>query len=186
MPARAFKDNPIRMTTFLDWPVKDKATWNDHQKWLDPNTPEHWPSDWNMYVQEMNGKSEPLALEVGSFFGFLREWVGTERILYMFYDDPVLVEDIMEQVLYLETEVQESSRTWAGLIAQVYGGYAPRCSAEVSSLLLLHEFNCRDHWSRGGPQDPAPLGENRPIAAAILTLARKYTPAACTQASSWR
>jgi len=53
----------------------------------------------------MNDKSEPLSLRVGSFYGFLREWVGSERILYMFYDDPGLIEDMMEQVLYLETEV---------------------------------------------------------------------------------
>jgi len=44
-------------------------------------------------------------LGVGSFYGYLREWVGSERILYMFYDDPVLIEDMMEQVLYLEIEV---------------------------------------------------------------------------------
>ena len=93
------------MPMYLDWPVKDRATWNEHKKRLDPNTPERWPSDWNTYVQKMNGKSEPLSLAVGSFYGELREWVGSERILYMFYDDPGLIEDMMEQILYLETEV---------------------------------------------------------------------------------
>ena len=53
----------------------------------------------------MNGKSEPLSLGAGSFYGLLREWVGSERILYMFYDDPGLIEDMMEQELYLVTEV---------------------------------------------------------------------------------
>jgi len=99
------KDSLTRMPMFLDWPVKDRATWNEHKKRLDPNTPERWPSDWNAFVQKMNGKSEPLSLEVGSFYGFLREWVGSERILYMFYDNPGLIEDMMEQILYLETEV---------------------------------------------------------------------------------
>jgi uroporphyrinogen decarboxylase len=93
------------MPMFLDWPVKDRATWNELKKRLDPNSPERWPSDWNTYVKKMNGISEPLSLAVGSFYGFLREWVGSERILYMFYDNPRLIEDMMEQVLYLETEV---------------------------------------------------------------------------------
>ncbi len=93
------------MPIFLDFPVRDRATWNEHKKRLDPNTPERWPSDWKAYVQKMNAKSEPLSLGVGSFYGFLRDWVGSERILYMFYDDPNLIEDMMEQVLYLETEV---------------------------------------------------------------------------------
>ena len=93
------------MPMFLDWPVKDRATWNKLKKRLDPNTPGRFPTDWNAYVQKMNSKSEPLSLEVGSFFGLLREWVGSERILYMFYDDPGLIEDMMEQMLYLEIEV---------------------------------------------------------------------------------
>jgi len=104
---RALRDNPSRMPMYLDWPVKDRATWNEYKRRLDPNTPERWPADWNAYVQEMNrlGKEIPLALQVGGFYGYLREMIGTERILYMFYDDPNLIEDMMEQMLYLETEV---------------------------------------------------------------------------------
>jgi len=59
------------MAQFLDFPVKDRATWNEHKKRLDPNTPERWPSDWNAYVQKMNALSEPLSLELGGLFGFL-------------------------------------------------------------------------------------------------------------------
>jgi uroporphyrinogen decarboxylase len=102
---RYLKDDPSKMPMFLDWPVKDRATWNEYKKRLDPNIPKRWPTDWNAWVQKMNGESEPLSLPVGSFYGYLREWVGSERILYMFYDDPGLIEDMMEQVLYLETEV---------------------------------------------------------------------------------
>jgi len=104
---RVFKDNPLKMPMFLDWPVKDRATWNELKKRLDPNTPERWPSDWKAYVQGMNrvGEDVPISLEVGGFYGYLREWIGSERILYMFYDDPVLIEDMMEQMLYLEIEV---------------------------------------------------------------------------------
>lgn len=104
---RIYKDSVTRMPTYLDWPVKDRATWKDLKKRLDPNTPERWPVDWNTYVQEMNklGEDVPVSLDVGGFYGYLREWIGSERILYMFYDDPVLIEDMMEQMLYLETEV---------------------------------------------------------------------------------
>ncbi len=101
------KDNLTRMPTYLDWPVKDRATWNELKKRLDPNTAERWPADWNAYVQEINklGKDRPISLEVGGFYGYLREWIGSERILYMFYDDPNLIEEMMEQMLYLEIEI---------------------------------------------------------------------------------
>ena len=104
---KVFKDNPFKMPMYLDWPVKDRATWNEYKKRLDPNTPERWPTDWNAYVQKINklGEGTPILLTVGSFYGYLREWIGSEKILYMFYDDPNLIEDMMEQMLYLGTEV---------------------------------------------------------------------------------
>ena len=102
---RVFRDDPGKMPMYLDWPVKDRATWNEHKKRLEPTTPERGLTDWDAYVQRMNSRPEPISLFVGSFYGFLREWVGSERILYMFYDDPSLIEDMMETVLYLETEI---------------------------------------------------------------------------------
>ena len=101
---RVFKNNPQKMPTYLDRPVKDRASWEEYKKRLDPDTPTRLPADWGDYVRKMNSKDEPVRLNVGSFFGFLREWTGLEGLLYMFYDDPVLVEDMMEQVCYMETK----------------------------------------------------------------------------------
>ena len=102
---RQFRGDSFKMPIYLDWPVNDRATWNELKKRLDPNTPGRFPSDWDAYVQKINklGEEQPIQLQVGSFYGYLREWVGSERILYMFYDDPSLVEDMMDTVLYCET-----------------------------------------------------------------------------------
>ncbi|MDD4859109.1 MAG: uroporphyrinogen decarboxylase family protein [Dehalococcoidales bacterium] len=102
--ARIFKDNPTKMPMFIDYPVKDRATWKEFQKRLDPDAADRFPADWQGYVQRMNSRPEPTMLFTGSFFGFLREWVGVEKLLYMFYDDPALIEEMMEQMCYLETE----------------------------------------------------------------------------------
>ena len=102
---RVNKDDPGKMPMYLDWPVKDRASWAEFKRRLDPHTPERWPSDWDTYVQKINGLDDPVVLQVGGFYGYLREWVGSERILYMFYDDPVLIEDMMEHMLYMETEI---------------------------------------------------------------------------------
>src|SRR4030042_742672 len=102
---KVFKDKPGKMPMYLDWPVKDKATWEEFKKRLVPSTPERWPANWDAYVQEMNSLTCPVALQVGGFFGFIREWVGTERVLYLFYDDPALVEEMMDTILYLEMEI---------------------------------------------------------------------------------
>jgi hypothetical protein len=103
--AKVFKDRPTNMPMFMDWPVKDRASWREFKKRLDPTTPARYPADWDGYVQRINSLTEPVALEVGGFFGYMREWVGSERVLYLFYDDPALVEDIMDTILNLEMEI---------------------------------------------------------------------------------
>jgi len=102
---RILKDDPRTMPMYLDQPVKDRATWNEYRKRLNPDTPERWPSDWASYVAKINAGHYPVILGVGSFFGFLREWMGLEALLYAFHDDPALVDDMMETVLQLEMEV---------------------------------------------------------------------------------
>ncbi len=104
---RVLKDRPDKMPMFVDWPVKDRATWKEYKKRLDPTTPGRWPSNWAGYVTQVNQSAGqyPICLQVGSFFGVLREWTGEIRLLYMLYDDPELVEDMMDTMLLMETEV---------------------------------------------------------------------------------
>ncbi len=99
------KEHPWRMPKYLDRPVKDRATWNEYKKRLDPYTPERWPSPWAEYVQKRNAEDVPTMLLLEGFFGVLREWTGLEQLLFMFYDDPALVEDMMDQVLHMDMEV---------------------------------------------------------------------------------
>ena len=42
---KSLKDVSFRMPMYLDWPVKDRASWTEYKKRLDPNTPERWHSD---------------------------------------------------------------------------------------------------------------------------------------------
>jgi hypothetical protein len=103
--ARTLKDHPGNMPMYEDWPIKDRASWKAFKKRLDPSTPERYPDDWNAYVQKISDMDEPVVLEVGGFFGYMREWVGSENLLYLFYDDPNLVEEIMDTVLEMEIEI---------------------------------------------------------------------------------
>jgi uroporphyrinogen decarboxylase len=96
------KQFPWRMPRFLDRPVKDRKTWQEYKKRLDPATPERWPADWADFVRKTNAEDAPVCLLLEGFFGILREWAGLEGLLYMFYDDTALVEDMMDTVLELD------------------------------------------------------------------------------------
>ena len=95
------KEFPWRMPKYLEHPVKDRATWKEYKKRLDPYTAERWPEDWYGFVDKVNGEDTPTLLMLEGFFGILREWMGVEKLLYTFYDDPNLVEDMMDQMLYM-------------------------------------------------------------------------------------
>ncbi len=101
------KEFPWRMPKYLDHPVKDRASWDEYKKRLDPDTPGRWPADWDVFVEKRNSEDAPTMLLMEGFFGVLREWTGLERLLYMFYDEPNLVEDMMDQVLYLDMGVAQ-------------------------------------------------------------------------------
>jgi hypothetical protein len=102
---KSLKGKTYSMPMYLGWAIKDRASWNELKKRLDPFSPARWPADWDSYVKECNNLDVPTILEVGGFYGYLREWIGSEKILYMFYDDPVLIEDIMDHILYMEMEI---------------------------------------------------------------------------------
>ncbi|MFC1912255.1 uroporphyrinogen decarboxylase family protein [Chloroflexota bacterium] len=103
------KKHPWRMPKFVDHPIKDRASWNEYRKRLDPYTPERWPKDWKAYCAERNSEDAPTLLLLEGFFGVLREWTGVERLLYMFYDDPNLVEDMMDHILYFDMEIAKKA-----------------------------------------------------------------------------
>ncbi|MDP7415747.1 MAG: uroporphyrinogen decarboxylase family protein [Dehalococcoidales bacterium] len=95
------KENPFGMPKYLEYPVKDRATWNEYKKRLNPDTPERWPHPWADFMQKTNSEDVPTLLMIEGFFGILREWTGLEELLYMFYDNPRLVEDMMDHMLYM-------------------------------------------------------------------------------------
>jgi len=99
---RIDKRDPQKMPMYLEHPVKDRATWQEYKRRLDPGSPERFPSDFSAYATRMNSKDEPLLLNVGSFFGFLREWMGLEPLLFALHDDPVLIEDMMDTICDME------------------------------------------------------------------------------------
>lgn len=101
---RVFKNDPQKMPMYLDQPVKDRASWQEYKKRLNPHTLGRLPQDWEAYVAKMNAKDEPVLLNVGSFFGFLREWMGLEPLLFAFHDEPTLIEDMMDTLCHLEVE----------------------------------------------------------------------------------
>lgn len=94
------KDGTSSIPHYLEFPVKDRKSWNEFKKKLDPDTPERYPDNWNELVKAWKERNYPLGIQTGSLFGWLRDWMGFERVLTMFYDEPTLIEEMMEYLTY--------------------------------------------------------------------------------------
>ena len=82
----------------LAWPVKDRATWEqlkDERLRLD--IAGRLPADWPQHVADYTQRDWPLAIggpALGAF-SILRSLCGFEQMMYLFFDDPQLVRDIL-------------------------------------------------------------------------------------------
>jgi Uroporphyrinogen decarboxylase (URO-D) len=102
---RLLKGRAFNMPTWLAYPVHDRRSWELFKRRLDPSSPERYPADWDAYVREIRALDCPVSMEIGGFFGYVNMWVGTENLMYLFYDDPLLIEDMMDTVLELESQM---------------------------------------------------------------------------------
>lgn len=103
------KDGTSSIPHFLEFPIKNRQDWNEFKKRLDPSTPARYPSNWEELKQKWAHRDYPLGIHFGSIFGRLRDWMGLENIAVMMYDDPVLIEDMMEHMTELSLAVMEKA-----------------------------------------------------------------------------
>jgi uroporphyrinogen decarboxylase len=98
---REMKDNPLSsMPQFLRYPVE---TAEDFRKFwrerMQPDLNARIGPDWRAQLRQHRDRDYVLVIIAdrwGGFFGSLRNMVGVERLCELFYDDPALVEEMME------------------------------------------------------------------------------------------
>ena len=116
---RVNKSDPEMMPQYIEYPVKDKESWERYRRRLSPHTPGRWPEGWDKMTDDklqfpirkgQEGKSYqerdfPLGMIVLSLFGMPRNYMGLENISFAMYDNPSLVEEMIEWQAYLSYEM---------------------------------------------------------------------------------
>jgi uroporphyrinogen decarboxylase len=101
---RALKEGTVRgtrwcMDEYIGFPVTDRASFRALKSRYDPATPARYPANWDELRTRWAARDYPLFLQTNGNFGFysqLRSWAGTLPLSYMFYDDPTLIEEMVE------------------------------------------------------------------------------------------
>ena len=106
-------DGSELMAVTVEGAVKDKASWLAIRERLLADTQGRFPNNWEEICREALASNEPIYagdLPVG-FFGGPRELMGFEPLVYMFYDDPGLVNDMLDTLcelwIRIFTKIQE-------------------------------------------------------------------------------
>ncbi|MCL2361277.1 MAG: hypothetical protein FWC73_05640 [Defluviitaleaceae bacterium] len=86
------------MPEYVDHPVKDRDSWERNVKWrLDPaTTGREADTAYATRLKELAGQGAMIGQAAVGGYMYLRSLVGPEGALYLFYDDPELIHDIMK------------------------------------------------------------------------------------------
>jgi hypothetical protein len=95
---KAWVDREIGMSQWLAFPVRDETSWREFRRWLNPEQPSRYPEHWQDLLRCYRGRDYPLGVSAGSFYGWIRDWVGMENLALWYYDRPGLVHEMVEYV----------------------------------------------------------------------------------------
>ena len=97
------KDN-TSLPHVIDWPVVDRATWEAFKRErLQADAPGRFPANWPQLLDHYRRRDFPLVLG-GPFLGVfsaLRTLFGFEQLMYAFFDQPDLIDDVLEHLTTL-------------------------------------------------------------------------------------
>lgn len=85
------------MPEFLEYPVRDRQTWENLAPLWVASDPARYPADWEEQKKEWQTRDYHMGIHIGSLFGFWRNMSGLEWACTLCYRDPVLFEEIVEQ-----------------------------------------------------------------------------------------
>lgn len=90
----------VSIPLYLDWLLKDRASWEKHFKWrFDPTGPERKKLiDEAIAAGRAHTGPDMLALNIGSYYGWIRNYMGVENVSLLVYDDPGLFGEMVETI----------------------------------------------------------------------------------------
>jgi len=87
------------MPRWLRFPLETHEDWeNEIKPRLNPDSPCRYPLRWEELKRLWAERDYPISISAGSIYGWLRNWMGFERISVTFYDDPAWMREMMDYI----------------------------------------------------------------------------------------
>lgn len=95
---KQWTDRELGMPQWIRFPVRGRESWERWKERHDPDAPNRYPEYWD-YLKRCYGQRDfPLGINVGSYYGWIRDWVGMENLALWYYDCPDLVHEMTEYI----------------------------------------------------------------------------------------
>lgn len=150
---KALKEGTARgtrmsMDQYVSFPVTDRKSFEEIKKRYDPTARVRYPLWWDEWARIWKTRDYPLCLMGNGTFGLysqLRWWVGTENISYMFYDDPALVDEMLEFwveffLTLIERALGEVEFDYFNFFEDFAGKGGPLVSPQIFRRFLLPRY----------------------------------------------
>jgi uroporphyrinogen decarboxylase len=76
--------------------VRDRTTWERLKERLNPDAQNRYPEYWDYVKRCYRQRDFPLGIYAGSYYGWIRNWVGMENLALWYYDCPELVHEMTD------------------------------------------------------------------------------------------
>ncbi|MEM3570293.1 MAG: uroporphyrinogen decarboxylase family protein [Thermoproteota archaeon] len=87
------------MPHWLEYPIKTRLDWErEVMPRLNPRSPARYPLWWDDYVRWVKNRDYPLGISAGSYYGWIRNWMGIERLSRLIYEDPEFIRKIADYI----------------------------------------------------------------------------------------
>jgi hypothetical protein len=96
------------MPQWVRYPLQSREDWQDYRQRLLANDPGHCRQGSAELAAREDTRDYPLGMWLGGTYGHMRDWWGLERISSLFYDDPSLIEEMVECLTALSLRALEA------------------------------------------------------------------------------
>ena len=93
---------------YLKFAIENKKDWEKiRDERLNPNDSKRIPANIEKICKDSWISEDPISVDAGSIYGWLRNWMGVENLSCAIYDDPEWIEEMMEHLTCLTLTVLE-------------------------------------------------------------------------------
>lgn len=93
---KRWSDRELGMSQWITYPIRGREQWEVFKQRLDPDAPVRYPEYWDDYCRVVRERDYPLGVHAGSYYGWIRNWVGMEHLAFWYVDQPDLVHEMCE------------------------------------------------------------------------------------------